>query len=128
MSALRPSNVFSLGRVSPDTTMSPLLAGGDVVGQVEGSRIEAQFTDGRHHLLFVTWDSPYEEELTILLLDERFRVRHRRRLGGAWRPGVLSNVVCREDAIHFRFPLGQAREVSVRSTLLGPRLELRSES
>lgn len=128
MNALQPSAVFSLGRVSPDATTSPLLAGGDVVGQVEGSRIEAQFTDGRHHLLFVTCDSPYEEELTILLLDQRFRVRDRRRLGGAWQPGILSDIVCREGAIEFRFPLGQARKVSVRATLLGPRLELRSES
>lgn len=128
VSPLRPGSIFSLGRASPDATTSPLLAGDDVVAQVEGRCIEAQFTDGKHHLLFVTWDSPYEEELTILLLDERFRVRDRRRLGGAWQAGVLSDIACREGSIHFRFPRGQAQEVSVRSTLLGPRLALRSQS
>lgn len=112
----------------PGATTSPLLADGEVVGRVAGSCLDAQFTDGRHHVLLLTWDSPYEEELTILLLDARFRVRDRRRLGGAWRPGILSDVVCRDGAVHFRFPLGQKRVLSVRSTPLGPRLALRSPS
>ncbi|MBX3500980.1 MAG: hypothetical protein KF889_16190 [Alphaproteobacteria bacterium] len=125
---MRPGRIFSLGPASPDAARSPLLAGGDVVGEVEGRRIEAQFTDGRYHLLFVTWDSPYEEELTIVLLDERLRERDRRRLGGPWQPGILSDLACREDSIRFRFPHAQVHEVSVRSTLKGPRLKLRSES
>jgi hypothetical protein len=128
VNALRLSNALSLGHAPPDATTSPLLAGGDVVGQVAGRRIEAQFTDGRHHLLFVTWDSPYEEELTILLLDERLRIRDRRRLGAAWQPGILSDLDCRAASIRFRFPRDQAQEVSIRSTLLGPRLRLRSQS
>jgi hypothetical protein len=105
-----------------------LLAGGDVVGRVEGRRIEAQFTDGRHHLLFVTWDSPYEEELSIVLLDEHLRECDRRRLGGAWQPGILTDLACQESSIRFRFPGAQVHEVSVRSLLLGPRLDLRSGS
>lgn len=128
MTALRPSAIFSLGQALDGGATSPLLAGGEIVGQVTGSRIDAQFTDGQHHVLLLTWDSPYEEELTILLLDSRFGVRDRRRLGGAWQPGILSDIVCRDGEIHFRFPLGQERVVSVRSTLLGPRLALSSPS
>ena len=124
MNALRPSAIFSLGHAPPDATTSPLLAGGDVVGQVKGRRIEAQFTDGRRHLLFISWDSPYEEELTVLLLDEHLRVRDRRRLGGPWQPGILSNLESLEGAIRFRFPRERRWEVSVRSTLLGPRLKV----
>ena len=128
MSALRPSGAFSLGTAPPDAIKSPLLAGGNVVGEIEGRCIEAQFSDGQYHLLFVTWDSPYEEELTLLLLDSRGRVRDRRRMGGAWQPGMLSDIACDDGTVRFRFPRGQPHEVGVRSALLGPRLELRSAS
>jgi len=128
MSALRPSAMFSLGQVPHDAGKSPLLADGDVVGEIEGRSIEAQFSDGEYHLLFVTWDSPYEEELTLLLLDSRGRVRDRHRLGGPLQPGILSGVTCGDGAVRFRFPRGQAHEVGVHSTLLGPRLRVRSAS
>ena len=71
-----------------------------------GFAAEAAFAlpDGRV-LVFATLDCPFEEELLITLADAKGRVIARRRLGGPYTPGILTEVERRgPDSVAFRFP------------------------
>ncbi len=80
-----------------------------------GFGVEAAFAlaDGRQ-LVFATLDCPYEEELLIVLADANGQVIARRRLGGAYTPGILTGVERQgPDSFTFRFPDQQGWLVSV---------------
>lgn len=81
-----------------------------------GRRIEKawRLADGRL-LLIGSQDSPYEEQLTITLLDAAGRVQDRRSLGGAYTPGWLERAEATGPGdFAFRFPDDREWRLSVR--------------
>lgn len=87
---------------------SQLFVRGRNVGPIEGRRIEAQFgVDHEGYLVIATYDVPYEESVILCLFDSEFRLIHRRRLGRAFQPGVLSEIRLKNDGVEFCFPQKQ---------------------
>jgi hypothetical protein len=93
---LTPLTSFSL-RGEPATQEGPvgaLLHEGRETGlRIHAARLEAQFhVQPNLFLLFFTDDSPYEEELQILLLDTHFQLLDGLELGQPYTPGMLSGL------------------------------------
>jgi hypothetical protein len=93
---LTPLSTFSL-RGEPATQEGPvgaLLHEGRETGlRIHAASLEAQFqVQPNLFLLFFTDDSPYEEELQILLLDTHFQLLDGLRLGQPYTPGILSGL------------------------------------
>ncbi|MBU6497276.1 MAG: hypothetical protein KGJ41_18555 [Rhodospirillales bacterium] len=86
-----------------------------------GLQIEAAFSLPHGWLLaFATADSPFEEVLHILLADPAGQVRATRRLGGAYTPGILSDVrALAADRFAFRFPATTPWHLAVRPPQTG---------
>jgi hypothetical protein len=60
---------------------------------VHAAKLEAQFLiPPALHLLFFTDNTPYEEELQVMLLDGRLRFMDGVRLGSPYTPGMLSSL------------------------------------
>lgn len=74
--------------------MGALLHEGRETGlRIHAASLEAQFqVQPNLFLLFFTDDSPYEEELQILLLDTHFQLLDGLRLGQPYTPGILSGL------------------------------------
>ena len=101
-----PLSSFSL-RAEPATREGPaghLLHEGRETGlRLQAARLEAQFhVPPGLFLLFLTDDSPYEEQLQILLLDPHFQVLDGLTLGQPYTPGILANLES-QDALRLRF-------------------------
>lgn len=78
-----------------------------------GAKAAFVLADGRV-LVFATLDCPFEEELLITLADAKGRLIARRTLGGAYTPGILTEVERQgPDSFAFRFPGQQHWLVSV---------------
>lgn len=82
-----------------------LLRDGAETGTVlPGVVLEAQFALGDEALLFLTYDVPFEEALTICLLDPRDRLAERVTLGGPYTTGHLHDLrIEGPDRLRFRF-------------------------
>ncbi len=84
---------------------SDLLRDGAETGTVlPGVVLEAQFALGDEALLFLTYDVPFEEALTICLLDARDRLAEQVTLGGPYTTGHLHDLLIDgPDRLCFRF-------------------------
>ena len=60
---------------------------------VPGVDLEAELEYGGEHLLFLTHDVPYEEQLEILLIDRADKLVDRVWLGGAYTTGNFRDLV-----------------------------------
>src|SRR5688572_11109756 len=93
---MTPSSCFtfrseSSGRAAPRGTL--LYEGRDSGFRIDAAVLEAQFLiPPGLHLLFFTDNSPYEEELQIVLLDQHLQFLDGLRLGQGYTPGVLSGL------------------------------------
>jgi hypothetical protein len=94
--AMIPVRCFTLHRESSahaEQQRTLLYEGRDTGLRVQATTLEAQFAiQPALYLLFLTHDSPYEEELQILLLDQHFRLLDGLRVGQWYTPGVLSGL------------------------------------
>lgn len=93
---MTPLSSFSL-RGGPETQEGPaglLLQEGRETGlYVQAASLEAQFhVPPGLFLLFFTDNSPYEEQLQILLLDSHFQLLDGLTLGQSYTPGLLSQL------------------------------------
>lgn len=69
-----------------------------------GAVLEAQYTVGDKHLLFITEGTPYEEALHIVLLDSSLQVQDSLELSADYSSGMLRNLsVHQSDEIRFSF-------------------------
>ncbi len=115
---MTPLSAFSL-RGEPATregAAGPLLhEGRETDLRVHAARLEAQFqVQPGLFLLFFTDDSPYEEELQILLLDSQLQWLDGLKLGQPYTPGILSELDARdEQRIRFGFFSGTRLLLSV---------------
>ena len=66
-----------------------------------GNIIEQQFECAGRSLLLLTDDSPYEECLHILLLDENYGLLDSINIGAPYTPGILENVRPQQDRLTF---------------------------
>jgi hypothetical protein len=105
--ALAPCDRFRLD-VPTDAAAptSALLFDGRKVAEVAGRRIEYQGErPGAFFLVLVTYDSPYEESLELVLLSPAAAVLDRKSLGAPYSPGLLTGIEPQgEDGLAFRFP------------------------
>jgi hypothetical protein len=60
---------------------------------VPGVDLEAELEHGGEHLLFLTHDIPYEEQLEILLIDRADKLVDRVWLGGAYTTGNFRDLI-----------------------------------
>ena len=116
-------------RASEGSVLSELVFEGRSVGEVPGSTIERQFAlNGQGYLVFISYDSPFEESLHAVLLDQSGRILDRVRIGPDGIAGVLGDISWRDGAAHFAFPKGQQwrLRVAARKGLFGsPRGQVR---
>ncbi len=121
MVAPEETRAFTM-RASEEAVLNELLFAGRPVGEVPGSTIERQFAlDGQGFLVFISYDSPFEESLHAILLDQTGRILDRVRIGPDGIAGVLGDVSWRDGAAHFAFPKGHRWRLRVvaRKGLLG---------
>jgi hypothetical protein len=80
---------------------TPLLANGADTGKcVPGYVIEAQYRCGEHYLLITSWDCPFEEAQTFLLLSSSFDVLYEETLGAPYASYLLmSHAPVGRDAV-----------------------------
>ncbi|HOB47512.1 MAG TPA: hypothetical protein PKM60_15130 [Zoogloea sp.] len=88
-----------------DIPQCELLVAGAVTGcRLSGAILEAAVEVAGKYLLFMTDDVPFEETLTLHLLDGQFRLLDSASVGRAYATGVFSLVELREpDELVFRF-------------------------
>jgi hypothetical protein len=80
---------------------TPLLADGANTGKcVPGYVIEAQYRCGEHYLLINSWDCPFEEAQTFLLLSSSFDVLYEETLGAPYASYLLMSL-CSAKAVDF---------------------------
>lgn len=104
MTTARETRAFTM-RASEEAVLNELVFEGRPVGEVPGSTIERQFTlDGQGYLVFISYDSPFEESLHAILLDQTGRILDRVRIGPEGIAGVLGDVSWSDGAAHFAFP------------------------
>lgn len=81
-----------------------MVAGAATGCRVSGAILEAAVEAGGKYLLFMTDDVPFEETLTLHLLDGDFRLLDSASVGRPYATGVFSLVELREpDELVFRF-------------------------
>jgi hypothetical protein len=106
---MRPTQRFRLAPRSTSAGRSELWSeDGQLKGSVPGTHLEAQFAvtvEGKAwYLLLTSYDSPFEEMLHILLVDEQGRLVEQGQLGGAYAPGMLKNLrVVSAERLRFDF-------------------------
>jgi hypothetical protein len=88
-----------------DIPQCELMVAGAATGcRVSGAILEAAVEAGGKYLLFMTDDVPFEEILTLHLLDGHFRLLDSASVGRAYATGVFSLIEFREpDELVFRF-------------------------
>jgi len=88
-----------------DIPQCELLVAGAATGcRLSGAILEAAVEVAGKYLLFMTDDVPFEETLTLHLLDGQFRLLDSASVGRAYATGVFSLVELREpDELVFRF-------------------------
>lgn len=88
-----------------DIPQCELMAAGAATGRrLSGAILEAAVEVAGKYLLFMTDDVPFEETLTLHLLDGQFRLLDSASVGRAYATGVFSLVELREpDELVFRF-------------------------
>lgn len=100
---------FSIRPRAPEAEVNDLLYEGREVGPVKGAIVERQFAlDGIGYLLFVTYDSPYEDSLRAILLDEACEPIGQVRVGPDGVPGFLGEVAWHDGIARFNFPADQS--------------------
>ena len=112
---MKESCRFSLATATGEGSSEILVEGRPTNLRIEGRILEAQYeleAGGRAlHVLFVTDGTPYEEILHIYLTDAEGRVVEQTELGGAYAPGILTDVgPVSERELRFAFQ-GQHRLV-----------------
>ncbi len=113
-------------RASQEAVLNALLFEGRPVGEVPGSTIERQFAlDGQGYLVLISYDSPFEESLHAILLDQTGRILDRVRIGPDGIAGVLGDVSWKDGAAHFAFPKGRQWRLRIEGLAKGrARLQL----
>ena len=113
-------------RASEGAVLNNLVFEGRTVGEVPGSTIERQFAlDGQGYLVFISYDSPFEESLNAILLDQAGRILDRVRVGPDGIAGVLGDVAWKDGAAHFTFPKGRRWRLCIAGSAMGlSRLQL----
>lgn len=93
------------GRRDGDIPECELVVAGAATGcRLSGAILEAAVDVGGKYLLFMTDDVPYEETLTLHLLDGRFRLLDSASIGLAYGTGAFALLELREpDELVFRF-------------------------
>lgn len=72
--------------------------------EVTGAILEAQYTDGHRHILFVSEDIPFEETLHIYLMSSNLQLIDSLSLYASYSPGILGNItVTQPNTISFSF-------------------------
>lgn len=72
--------------------------------EVTGAILEAQYTDGNRHILFVTEDIPFEETLHIYLLNSNLEPIDNLSLSAIYSPGILKDLsITQPNKISFSF-------------------------
>ena len=103
---LRPVTRYAIcPRPAAQPEDSDLLRDGAATGTVlPGVVLEAQFAFGGAALLFLTYDVPFEEALTICLLDAEDALVERVTLGGPYTTGHLHDLrIAGANRLTFRF-------------------------
>ena len=105
MKAITDFSVLPLGKEGHETCRSDLYWLGEKVRTaVQGIQVEAQYSFDQGYLLFLSEACPYEEKLSIYLLDFDFGIRDTADLGQSYTPGVLQDVeVCGALELSFSF-------------------------
>lgn len=69
-----------------------------------GALLEAALRVGDDYLLFMTDDVPFEDFLSVVLLDDEFNVKDSARIGGVYSTGTFSSLELQEPhSVRFRF-------------------------
>lgn len=105
---LEPAPDLAIRRLEVASDQAPasqLLVGGKYWGQpVEGAVLEAAFRSGDVALVFLTHDCPYEETLSIHLLDRNAKLMDTASVERAGTTGHFRLLGCAEsDTVKFRF-------------------------
>lgn len=108
MRRLSPSNVSLL--LEPPWSEKTLarskiiINGRDTGRVVAGEVLEAAVQWKNHHLLFITDNTPFEENLRIYLLDAQWKIVDCATLGAIYSTGVFSDLeLAPPNSLHFRF-------------------------
>lgn len=123
---MQPSPQLSLRPLPQPADAAPraeLLRDGRPTGcTVPGAVLEFAVDIGGHHLLFLTDDVPYEELLSIVLLDAGFQLLDSASIGRAYHSGLFAHPRLVEPArVEFEFMGNGSWAVDV---LAAPRLRL----
>lgn len=84
---------------------SEIVVSGKSTGKfVSGAVLEAAVQCDERYLLFFTDDVPFEEMLSIHLLDNQWHFLDSARIGGIYTTGTFSALkLCEPNLVHFRF-------------------------
>ena len=108
MTALRPTDRFAARPLSAPTQLQEgrvalLRDGRDTGVELKGQVLEAALEAPGGWLLFVTHDTPHEEQLDLVLLGADLRVQERASIGGVEAAGLFGDLRTDRDAASFTF-------------------------
>jgi len=105
---------FSIKQIS-DTNSSLFYKGENCHCTLSGLDLEKQFQiDDKYHLLFLTYDCPFEERLNIYLLDNTFKILDKIAVFNIYTSGILTNVKpISEYIIEFDFYTGIKHQLHI---------------
>lgn len=89
---METATTFTIVPLSGASESRLLRHGQDTGTLVPGIVLEAQLVHGDEHLLFLTYDIPFEEQLEICLLDRANKLVDRVWLAGAYTTGNFRNL------------------------------------